>query len=155
MSQPRALAAWLSVVLLALCPGGRAETIFRCGNSYSQTPCAGAAQINVDDARDPARKKEVDDATQRDAKLAKELEQERLKAQQAASRPEQRRHEISAQVSRETPLATTLAAPTLLTPKRPVKPGYKPKGFVALVPGSDVKAPARKKAVQKRAAASS
>lgn len=141
-------------MLSTLPKAGIGETIFRCGNTYSQTPCAGAAQINVDDARDPSRKQEVDATTLRDAKLAKSLEQERLQAEKTANQPLQNNHDASVQASKNTPIATTDAPPTTLTPKRPRKQTYKPKGFIALVPGSDVKNTRHKKAAKKQAAAS-
>ncbi|MDD5028264.1 MAG: hypothetical protein PHH58_02000 [Rhodoferax sp.] len=154
MNQHRFLTALLSVILIAPSTGSRAETIFRCGNSYSQTPCPDGAQINIDDSRDPARKNEVDAATRRDGKLANALEQERLQLVKAVNHPVESRNQVNRPASKTFAAPVTEAAPTTLTPKRPRQPGYKPKGFVALVPGSDSKAPALKKAVKKREAAS-
>lgn len=148
------LASLLWCVLLTISPLGRAETIFRCGNTYSQTPCAGATQMTIDDARDPSRKKEVDAATRRDASLAKTLEQERLQTEKAANRQVDSKNKASVATGDKTSTSATEAPPTILTPKRPRKAGYKPKGFTAFVPGSDVKAPAHKKAVKKHTATS-
>jgi len=154
MTQQWASAAIFSVILSTLAAAGHSETIFRCGSTYSQTPCAGAAQINIDDERDPARKQEVDAATRRDAKLAKSLEQQRLQAEKMANSPTQDNPKAYPPVSKTTRITPTEAPPTTLTPKRPRKQTYKPKGFIALVPGSDIKAASAKKAAQKRAAAS-
>lgn len=148
------LATIFLLILGGLPVAGHSETIFRCGNSYSQAPCAGAAQINIDDARDPSRKKEVDAATRRDAKLAKSLEQNRLQAEKKVTSPLQNKQEANVSASKTTQITATEAPPTTLTPKRPRKQTYKPKGFIALVPGSDIKSAPTKKADKKRAAAS-
>ncbi|PIQ53715.1 MAG: hypothetical protein COW02_06815 [Comamonadaceae bacterium CG12_big_fil_rev_8_21_14_0_65_59_15] len=153
MNRHHILTLCVSAILGTLPQAGSAETIFRCGNAYSQTPCAGAAQINIDDTRDPSRKQEVDAATRRDAKLAKSLEQKRIQAEKLVNRPVQATQGTPVQADSAIP-TTTEAPPTLLTPKRPRKQTYKPKGFVALVPGSGVKGAPTQKAVKKRAAAS-
>lgn len=155
MCQHPILTLFFTAMLGTLPVAGMGETIFRCGNSYSQTPCAGAAQINIDEARDPSRKQEVDAATRRDAKLANSLEQQRLQTEKAAIQPLQNTRHASVQTGKTPPNATTEVPPTLLTPKRPRKQTYQPKGFMAQVPGSDVKNAQHKKAAKKKAAASS
>ena len=61
-----------------------AQTVYRCANSYSQTPCAGALAIAVDDSRSPAQKAQTDAATVQTQRLAGQLERERLALEQSA-----------------------------------------------------------------------
>lgn len=82
------------ILILALCCLGvlpaTAQTIYRCGNSYSQTPCAGGNALALDDKRDKAqeqaRKAQADAATRRDLKTAATLEKSRLKEEAARGR---------------------------------------------------------------------
>ena len=68
----------LLLALFALCLPAQAQ-VYRCGGSYSNTPCPGATIVPTDDARSPAQKAQTDAATRRDAKSAQVLEMERLK----------------------------------------------------------------------------
>lgn len=116
-----------------------AEQIYRCGNSYSQMPCAQGKVLTIDDASDPERKKEADAATRRDARLANQLEQQRLqqeKALQAKSGKSARSRAIKSKKAASAPVQDQ---PTILTPKRPKSAMHKPKDFTALVPGSGTK----------------
>ena len=61
-----------------------AQTVYRCANSYSQTPCAGALTIAVDDSRSPAQKAQTDAATVQTQRLAGQLERERLALEKSA-----------------------------------------------------------------------
>lgn len=56
----------------------QAQTIYRCGNSYSQTPCTGAVVVHADDKRTPDQKAQTDAATMRAARLAQRMERDRL-----------------------------------------------------------------------------
>ena len=55
-----------------------AQTTYKCGNSYSQQPCPGGTVVDTADPRTSAQKTQAEQATQRDAKLASELEKSRL-----------------------------------------------------------------------------
>jgi len=134
-----------AVALLGLVATAQAQTIYKCGTTYSQTPCPGATELNVDDARDPARKQEVDAATRRDAKLAAALEKDRLQfeAKALASTPKASK---ASKASKKKLQAAKQATPDItdpplpvLKPKKPHPPGYKPKGFVALAPAKPAK----------------
>lgn len=85
-----ALTRALCAVALLLATAAPAQTIYRCGNSYSQTPCAGGTTVPVDEARDraqeKARKAQADAATQRDLRTAAALEKSRLKEEEATAR---------------------------------------------------------------------
>ena len=77
MTKPLRPAALL-LALFALCLSAQAQ-VYRCGGSYSNTPCPGATIVPTDDARSAAQKAQTDAATKRDAKSAQVLEVERLK----------------------------------------------------------------------------
>jgi hypothetical protein len=77
MTKPLHSAALL-LALSALCLSAQAQ-VYRCGGSYSNTPCPGATIVPTDDARSAAQKAQTDAATKRDAKSAQVLEVERLK----------------------------------------------------------------------------
>ena len=65
-------------------PAG-AQTTYRCGNSYSQQPCPGGTVVDTADPRTSAQKTQAEQATQRDAKLASELEKSRLQKEKNRS----------------------------------------------------------------------
>ena len=76
--------AWLTtifpvLVLLACASQGQAQPVYRCGQTYSQTPCPGAVSVDTNDARSKTQKQESQKATQRDKHLAQELEESRKK----------------------------------------------------------------------------
>lgn len=60
----------------------QAQTIYRCGNSYSQAPCPGAVPLDLSDPRLPEQKKQTDAAAINDARLANTMERERLAEEQ-------------------------------------------------------------------------
>ena len=73
------------IAACAISTGATAQkTVYRCGTTYSQTPCEGAVSVNADDARSKADKLEADKATQRDMQRAKEMEKARLKEEKEA-----------------------------------------------------------------------
>ena len=56
-----------------------AQNIYRCGNSYSQQPCAGGKLVPADDARSASQQSDSRLASERDAKAADAMEKARLK----------------------------------------------------------------------------
>jgi hypothetical protein len=62
---------------LSVSQGASAQQVYRCGNSYSQTPCAGAVAVSTDDARTDVQRAEARQALSSDKALAKELETRR------------------------------------------------------------------------------
>ena len=84
-----------------------AQTTYKCGNSYSQQPCPGGTVVDTADPRTSEQKKQAEQAIQRDAKLASELEKSRLQQEKNRSgdgqpqtkapakphRPNQQQHE--------------------------------------------------------------
>ena len=71
--------AIISVAVFAVSTGTFGQTIYKCGSSYSQIPCADAVTIQADDARSLADKAGADKAVKRDMKVTAELEKKRLK----------------------------------------------------------------------------
>jgi len=63
----------------------QSPTIYRCGSSYSDTPCAQAVAVPTADPRSPAQKAQTEAATARAALLAGQLEKTRH-ADEAAAR---------------------------------------------------------------------
>ncbi len=78
-------AATLCAALLGLsCGAASGQTIYRCGNSYSDAPCAGASTLAIDDSRSPAQKAQTDAATVQARTLAQQMERERLTLEKSA-----------------------------------------------------------------------
>ena len=119
----------------------QAQPIYRCGSSYSQTPCASGQEIQASDARNTLQKQQTDDATRRDAALARSLEKERLAQEKQALTP------LHAPVA--APAAPASRAATLSSDAKPIKPqrlnAGKGKDFVAEVPGTRPARAAKKK----------
>ncbi|MBI2750959.1 MAG: hypothetical protein HYX43_16960 [Burkholderiales bacterium] len=71
-----------AIFLIAVCTittrAGAAD-VYRCGSSYSQTPCPDGARVDVQDARTAAQKAESDAAIRRDTSTANAMEKARLK----------------------------------------------------------------------------
>ena len=63
----------------ALCQTAHAQQVYRCGNSYSQIPCAGAVTVPAEDSRSAAQRAAAQENLKRDKTLAKELEASRRK----------------------------------------------------------------------------
>ncbi len=131
--------AIIMIAVYALETGVRAQNVYKCGSSYSQTPCADGQSLTFDDSRDAAQKRQTDQATRRTAKLANQLEKERmaLEKQVLRARP--------VSVVKVDPVVAVSASGTTLTPKR-VKTGHKkPQFFVAEIPGTEKKVVRQKK----------
>lgn len=139
--------AALLISLFAASKGLQAQNIYKCGNSYSQTPCPGANTLTLDDARDAAQKQQSDAATRRDTGLAAALEKDRIAKEKIAVV--------------QTPLVVPVKAKTApqsddgvvhkITPKRIGTKHHKPKAFIAEVPGSEKKSSVKKSGKRKTA----
>lgn len=62
----------------ALMTAASAQTIYKCGDSYSQLPCPGGVVINATDQRTSAQKTQSVLASSRDAQTAEAMEKARL-----------------------------------------------------------------------------
>ena len=63
-----------------------AQTVYRCGNVYSQTPCAGGVALDASDTRTPTQKAQADAAAAQTARSADKMEKDRLALEKAQAR---------------------------------------------------------------------
>ena len=96
----------LSALLLAG-TGAHGQTVYRCGNSYSQVPCAGATTVQVDDSRTPADAARAASVAAADRKLADSMEKARLAQEKNAPKA----LIIGPQVPASAPVVKTAAKP--------------------------------------------
>jgi len=89
----------------------QAQTIYRCGTSYSDTPCAQAVTVPTADPRTPAQKAQTDEATSRSANLAGQLEKARRADEAAAQQRAQAQTLAIAQAAKVAPKPQTDGAP--------------------------------------------
>lgn len=78
--------ALISIASVLLPSWATGQNVYRCGNSYSQTPCPGGETIGVNDARDADQKRQTDNAMRLDERRARALEKARI-AQEKSVRP--------------------------------------------------------------------
>ena len=72
---------FFTTIFIAACTlstGATAQKVYRCGSSYSQTPCPDAVTIEVEDTRSKAQKSESDARVRHEAKAADAMEKKRL-----------------------------------------------------------------------------
>ncbi len=70
-----------AITLIAICAmptWANAQNAYRCGNTYSQTPCPNGKTLDVTDSRTADQKKQTDAATASSAKAGDALEKARL-----------------------------------------------------------------------------
>jgi len=106
-----AFSASLFLITTGLC---QAQT-YRCGNSYSATPCADGTAIDASDTRTPAQQKAALASTQRQEAQASALEKDRLKKEAAAQKE-----------AKQTQQPTTNASKAPATNEAPTKQHHKP-----------------------------
>lgn len=104
----------LAIILIAsnamMARAGTQET-YKCGNSYSQTPCPGGQKVETDDTRSAEQKAQTRAAAGRDAKAASAMEKERI-AKDSKAAPA-----YVAPVRETTP--PTESKPVITKPKKP------------------------------------
>lgn len=123
----------------------RAENVYKCGASYSATPCPGGSLLELNDKRDPAQRQQTQEAARQDAQQANVLEKERLAQEKAAMKPAP--HSMRSPNAK--PSGKSASVITQITPKRLKKPGKKPDAFIAEIPGTEKKT-AVKKVIKKK-----
>ena len=135
---------WIGPLLAAVAsgPAALAQTIYKCGNNYSQSPCPGGSVVDADDPRTPAQKAQADRSAGKAAKAAERLERDRLAAQKAHAAPASTRPAVMAAPKEPA------SAPRTPTAKAQ-KPG--PPYFTAAVPPDKIKHKADKKKESARA----
>lgn len=118
--------ASLFIATALACTLAMGQNVYKCGNSYSQTPCSDGRTVDVSDPRSPAQKAQADAATRRDARMADALEKSRLRdeaRQRAAHKPAPRA---------TVPASAPAQKPGAAKPKAKKKePAY----FTAAIPG--------------------
>ena len=105
-------------VLALLFPGTAAigQTIYRCGDTYSQTPCPGAVSLQVDDSRSAAQKAHADAATIATHRAATTLERERLAQERISEVNKKRKSPESGSIDAANTPARKAAKKTKPTP---------------------------------------
>ncbi len=107
-----------------------AQTVYRCGNSYSQEPCVGGKALDASDARSAAQKAQTDQATKRDASAAQAMEKARTKDEakpapvgMPLAKPEEKPEPVPKTVVKKKPKAKgkQLEHFTAVAPKAPVE----------------------------------
>ncbi len=74
----------LALAAMTLCTGLQAQTVYRCGSSYSQTPCPGGSAVDATDSRTPEQRKAHAASVQQEKRTGDALEKTRLKEEAAA-----------------------------------------------------------------------
>jgi hypothetical protein len=82
MSAPIRIAV-VAVGLAALAASACAETVYRCGSSYSHAPCAGATAVDVGASPNAAQRAEARAVAVREQQLAAELVRDRHERERA------------------------------------------------------------------------
>lgn len=116
---------------------GQTQPVYRCGQSYSQTPCPGAVSVDTRDARTPAQKQAADQATQRDKRLAQELQETRKKEEalaQAGSTPTPIKDKPVKPIKSKNSKVRTAANDGIAQAKAKLKQKKKPEFFTAAAP---------------------
>lgn len=67
-----------SIAALSVASAAIAQTVYKCGSAYSQSPCPGATEVNTEDTRTAAQKAQTDAAAGNAAKTAARMEKERV-----------------------------------------------------------------------------
>ena len=121
--------------LVAMQPAA-AQNVYRCGDSYSQEPCAGGALVQTDDARSDVQRAAAREAAKRDGKSADAMERARLREE---ARPAQAY------------LPSPASEPALQEKKPdPAAKPKKPQYFTAAAPRKPGEAASKKKSKPKK-----
>lgn len=102
--------AIMFIAACAISTWASAQNAYRCGNTYSQTPCANGKTIDVTDSRSADQKKQTDAATASTAKAGDTMEKARLA---------QEKRDLAANKARPAVIAPT-AVPAPAPPPQPV-----------------------------------
>jgi hypothetical protein len=62
--------------------GTHAQQVYKCGSTYSQTPCAEAKTLTLQDPRSAQQKRRMDKQTEQAGELANRMERDRQKQEQ-------------------------------------------------------------------------
>jgi hypothetical protein len=92
--------AWLLLCLTIASTSAQAQSVYRCGNLYSESPCPQASILDVSDVRSDTQRTEAQRLASNDRRLADQMASERLKrdaalktsAKTARPKPARRTH---------------------------------------------------------------
>jgi hypothetical protein len=121
----------LTLTIAAVGPHASAASVYRCGNTYSQSPCAAAQTVEVGDARSTAQQTEAHRVADNERRLAADMRRERLEDQRSS------RSVGAASLSGSPPIAKPVVAASAHHKKK--KASAKPAAttdFVAFDPSS-------------------
>lgn len=91
-----------ALFFIAACAGptwATGSNVYKCGSTYSQTPCDGAVSVRVDDARSKEQKLQSDASVVQQGKAANAMEKTRLREEAQAiaqSKPAKSTEKLSA-----------------------------------------------------------
>ena len=74
----------LTLTIATLNPHALAASVYRCGNAYSQSPCAVAQTVEVGDARSAAQRDDARRVADNERRIAADMRRERLEDQRVA-----------------------------------------------------------------------
>lgn len=86
----KTLSPILAITALTLCTGVSAQTVYRCGSSYSQTPCAGGKAVEASDSRSPEQRKAHEASVKQEKRAGDTLEKTRQQEEAAVKRDVER-----------------------------------------------------------------
>ena len=113
---------FLSIVLSAVSSFTAAQTPYKCGNSYSQTPCADGKAVMNQDLRTEDQKRQADETTSRQKSAASGFENDRI-AQEKRDAKALRDADKGATIGKKAePVARLHPKPKLTKPPKPAKP---------------------------------
>ena len=122
--------AIIFIATSAMTAGARAQDTYKCGNSYSQTPCPGGQKVETDDARSAEQKAQTRAAAERDAKAASAMEKDRTAKEAKAAPAYVAPARETAPPTESKPVITKPKKPAYFTavePATPTDPKKKPK----------------------------
>lgn len=141
MTQNNGIQAFFMLAGLVFSTGIHAQDIYRCGNTYSQTPCPGAEPMQLKDTRQPDQKQQTDAAAVQAARLAQSMEQARIAEEKRLLAGQQ---SLPSKAPEQAAFSTGSRS-VILTPKRVQPKHKKPYAFIAEVPGSEKPVAQKKK----------
>jgi hypothetical protein len=149
MNNPSLKSIAFATLFIAVCAypvAVSAQNTYKCGNTYSQTPCPDASLLEPADKRSGTQKSQVESAAARTRQAADNMERDRL-AQEKRDLAGQR-GAGAVVISPAAPPESTSAGPVVLNPP---KKGRKGEFFVAQIPGESKADKAKKLKAEKAA----
>ena len=86
----------LVLASLISCAAASAQTLYRCGNEYRDTPCPGGKAVDTQDPRTPEQRAQTLQASVKEAALAEKMEKSRLAAEATAAKRLQAQAQLAA-----------------------------------------------------------